>query len=111
LVVGDPAVVRQALPHVALDVVGTSPHDVEVTVVSEAIGTGSLPTRWGCVIVTDAGAMPDRLSAAWAACTPGGVVAVTTLRSEGPARLPCPSTVELTASTRAVHLVIARVPL
>jgi hypothetical protein len=50
LVIGAPHAVRQALPEACLDVVGTSPNDPTITVVSEALGPSSLPRRWDCVI-------------------------------------------------------------
>ena len=76
LVVGPRQVVRQALARATLDVVGSNPDDVDVTVVSEAIGAGSLPRRWDCVIVTERAPGWDRLVAAAGACRPGGLLVV-----------------------------------
>jgi hypothetical protein len=109
LVVGHPGPVRQALPRAALDVVGVSPYDVFVNVVSDARGRGSLPRRWDCVVVTDLDATPDQLVAAADACLPGGVVAVLRPRSDGSVVLPGAKT-ETTASRRDLRLVLARIP-
>jgi hypothetical protein len=85
LVIGPPGAVRQALPNAQLDVVGTDPHDAAVTVVSEAMGAGSLPRRWDCVVVTEAAPPDARLVAAAHACRPGGLIAVATSDRRHPA--------------------------
>ena len=108
LVIGHPGPVRQALPHAVLDVVGLSPYDVFVNVVSEARGRDSLPRRWDCVVVTDIFASPERLLAASDACLPGGTVAVLRAGTDRPVRIPGVG-VETTTSRRNVHLVLARV--
>ncbi len=108
LVIGPTAAVRQALRGAVLDVVGTSPYDPQVTVVSRALGAGSLPRRWDCVVVTEPEPPPERLEAATSACLPGGVVAVLTSRSA-----PAEAVSSARAggrSTRLVHLVVTRVP-
>jgi hypothetical protein len=110
LVIGHPGAVRQALPEATLDVVGSSPYDLFVNVVSEARGVGSLPRRWECVVVTQTGPVPaERLAAATSACLPGGVVAVLTTSDEGPARIGGVHA-ERTSRTRDVHLVVGRIP-
>lgn len=74
LVVGRGLPVRQALPGVAVDVAGTSPHLAEVNVCSSVTSTGSLPrNRWDTVVVSEPGPDPaGRLQAVVAACRPGG---------------------------------------
>jgi hypothetical protein len=88
LVIGPPHAVRQALPGVALDVVGTRAGDPNVTVVSEALGPGSLPRRWDCVVVTEVDPPQDRLVAAAGACLPGGVVVVVGSGAQEPVGAP-----------------------
>jgi hypothetical protein len=88
LVVGPAAAVRQALPGVPLDRVGVDPHDPEITVVSDALEEGSLPQRWGCVIVTDPAPTCGRLLAASQAVVPGGLLAVVRTRGDVPLHLP-----------------------
>jgi hypothetical protein len=76
LVLGPVGAVRQALPRAVLDVVGWSPHDLHVTIVSDAMGPRSLPRRWPCVIVVQPHTLGEQILAAGAACLPGGLVAV-----------------------------------
>jgi hypothetical protein len=110
LVIGPPGAVRQALPDARLDVVGTDPHDAAVTVVSEAMGEGSLPRRWDCVVVTEAEPRDDRLIAAADACRPGGLVAVATSGGHHPAYQGIPgTTIEEVLGARAVRLIQFRV--
>jgi hypothetical protein len=72
LVIGSSVAVRQALPDVDVDVVGTSPHALDVTVCSAVGGVHSLPrARWDTVIFSQPGPeLPDRLSAVIPACRP-----------------------------------------
>jgi hypothetical protein len=102
--------VRQAVPGALLDVVGTDPRDRTVTVVSQALRPGSLPQRWEAVVVTEPAPSPGRLAAVAQACLPGGVVAVVDwpFRS-GLLRVPG-SRVEVSARTRRLHLLVARMP-
>jgi hypothetical protein len=109
LVIGHPGPVRQAWPAATLDVVGTARHRGEVTVVSEAVGEGSLPRRWSCVVVTEATASRERLLAAAGACLPGGALAVmTSTRQE----LAFPPDIrrESVLRSRRLRLVVTRVP-
>ena len=109
LVIGHPGAVRQALRSAHLDVVGSSPYDVFVNVVSDARGGDSLPRRWDCVIVTDLGPAPEeRLAAAAGACRSGGVVAALSSAHDGPARIPDVH-VEHTRRTKDMHLVVGRI--
>lgn len=110
LVIGPVPAVRQAFPHALLDVVGTDPHDPLVTVVSEAIGPGSLPQRWDCVVVTDPVPRHERVLAATAACRPGGVVAIARPQSSGPQPGAFQgTTTELVATSRGLSLTILRI--
>lgn len=78
LVVGPGLAARQALPGVAVDVVGIVPHRADVTVCSAATGPRSLPPdRWDTVIVVEPGPdLPGRLAAVATACRPSGRVLV-----------------------------------
>jgi hypothetical protein len=108
LVVGPAHVVRQALPDAALDVVGTNPNDREVTVISEARNSGSLPRRWDCVVVTEATPPRERIVAATEACLPGGIVVV--LATDDYTEPEPPGTeIELRTSSRKVNVVVRRV--
>jgi hypothetical protein len=107
LVVGHPGVVRQALPHARLDVAGTSPDDAETSVVSEALGAGSLPRRWDAVVVTELDPAPDRIAAAVGACRPGGVIALFASRHRPPAEVPG-SRVERVLTSGDVRLIAVR---
>ena len=108
LVIGPTGAVRQALTTASLDVVGTNPHQRDVTVVSAADGEGSLPRRWHCVVVTDVDPLPGRLRAAVGAVLPGGVLVVA--GSPAGRALDLPGTrVERTARRRGVQVVTARV--
>jgi hypothetical protein len=108
LVLGPTGVVRQALPHAELDVVGTNPHLREVTVVSEATEHDSLPRRWDCVVVTDPAPSPGRLAAAVGAVRPGGILALVTSGTCPPVDLR-DTRVERTERRGAVQVVVARV--
>lgn len=113
LVLGPAVALRQAHPTLPLDVVGTSAHDVAVTVVTEARGTGALPpARWDRIVLTDPpldeiGAVLD---AVVPACRVGGHVVVLGPRS---ASLTEPlaerARIVHTARTRLRHLVVAEV--
>jgi hypothetical protein len=108
LVIGDPGVVRQALPDADVDVVGTSADRGDITVVSEANGADSLPRRWDCVVVTEVNAPHERLLAAAHACLPGGILAVVLPRSAR--SVPIPGTrVERVLTARKAQLVMSRV--
>jgi hypothetical protein len=73
LVVGPGTAVVQALPELAVDVAGTSPHQREVTVCSAVTRPGSLPPhRWDTIVVTDLADLPTRLTALVPACRTGG---------------------------------------
>lgn len=109
LVIGPPHGVRQALPSAALDVVGTRSGDSSVTVVSEALGPGSLPRRWDCVVVTEVDPPPERLVAAAAACLPGGVVVVVGAGVHDPAGAPGAVT-ERRLRSGDVRVTVARLP-
>lgn len=78
LVVGPGLATRQALPGARVDVAGTSPHMLEVTVCSTASAAGSLPAnRWDTVIVADPGTdLPGRLQAVVPACRAGARLVV-----------------------------------
>lgn len=106
LVIGPPHVVRQALPRAVLDVVGSNPNDVNITVVSEALGAASLPRRWDCVIVTERAASWDRLVAAAGACRRGGVLVVlgTPQKEPGPATR---SGIKELAHSEDIRLIVA----
>ena len=108
LVIGPTYAVRRAWPDTLLDVVGTSPDDEEVTVVSEADGAASLPRRWDCVVVTDPDPRPERLVAAALACLPRGVVIVLGTGSTSPDH-PVGTEVEHRAHSGDLRLVVARV--
>jgi hypothetical protein len=109
LVIGPPHVVRQAHPGAIPDVVGTNSDDPAVTVVSEALGTGSLPCRWECVVVTDVDAPRQRFIAATEACLPGGRVVVVGSQSCEPAIAPGME-LEHRARSRGVVVTAVRVP-
>lgn len=100
LVVGPRHVVRQALSRATLDVVGQDPGDLDVTVVSEAFGAGSLPRRWDCVIVTERAPRWDRLVAAVGACRPGGLLVVLGHPRRGRKTAPPAEIEDLTARAR-----------
>ena len=106
LVVGPPHVVRQALPDAILDLVGTNPDDAGITVVSEALGPGSLPRRGDCVIVTDRAPRWERLAAAAAACRSGGVLVVLGASEQGRATARH-TRIEDLAHSRDVRLIVA----
>ena len=110
LVVGPTASVRQALPGCALDVVGTSPYDPEVTVVAQGLGRGALPRRWDCVVVTEQDATAERLLAVVGACLPGGSVAVLV---HGPGEAPAlpGAPVERMHHARGLRVLVARTAL
>jgi hypothetical protein len=107
LVIGPPHMVRQALPHAALHVVGTNPSDIGVTVVSEALGRGSLPRRWDCVVVTEDDPPRDRLVSATDACLTNGVVVV--VATAHIPSVPPGTELQHRARSRDVHLVVGRV--
>ena len=107
LVIGPTHAVRQALPDAALDVVGTNPDDTTVTVVSAALGRGSLPRRWDCVVVTEKDPPRDRLESATDACLTNGVVVVVgTVHNPS---IPPGTEIHRRARSRDVHLVVGRV--
>jgi hypothetical protein len=84
LVVGDPLVVRQALPQARVDVLGTNPFDRGITVLSDGRGAGALPAgRWSAVIGTGPRPDPAVLASAAAACRAGGAVFVLDPRGRG----------------------------
>lgn len=72
LVLGPGLAARQAWPDARVDVAGTSPYSPEVTICSEAVGGGSLPTaRWDTVIISAAqDDLSEQLAAIQAACRP-----------------------------------------
>lgn len=107
LVVGPTASVRQALPGCDFDVVGTSPYDPEVTVVTEGLGRGALPRRWDCVVVTEQDTTAERLLAVVGACLPGGSVAVFV---HGPGAAPAMPgwSVERMHHARSLRVLVAR---
>lgn len=109
LVIGPPHGVRQALPGATLDVVGTRSGDPSVTVVSEALGPGSLPRRWDCVVVTEADLPRDRLVAAAEACLPGGVVVVLGAGTQDPAGAPG-AVLERQLRSGDVRVTVGRLP-
>ena len=78
-VLGPSLAVRQALPDVRLDVIGTDPFDLTVTVLSDGLGPGSLPVgRWSSLVLVDP-PVDQRsllLDAAATACRVDGVVAI-----------------------------------
>jgi hypothetical protein len=108
LVVGPPGAVRQVLPHARLDVVGTDPHRPEVTVVSGASESDSLPRRWDCIVVTDPTPSPGRLLAVAGASRPGCVVALVGRKGAAQPHLPG-LTVDRIVRRRSVELVVGRV--
>lgn len=90
LVIGDPLAVDQALPATSVDVLGTQPYERRVTVLSDGLGAGSLPTRrWTGVIVLDppADRLMTLLDAAIPACRVGGSVIVIAGRPPRPRTL------------------------
>jgi hypothetical protein len=107
LVLGPPGAVRQALPSARLDVVGTDPRNGDVTVVSDAVGEGTLPRRWDCVVLIEGHPSPERVLAAAGACLPGGLIAVLTARSPQPVTIPG-SRPYAVRHARKVQLVMAR---
>jgi len=107
LVLGPTGVVRQALPHAELDVVGTDPYRLEVTVVSEAADEASLPRRWHCVVVTDPAPSAGRLAAAAGAGLPNAVIALVGSRRDHTA-VPPGTHVERTVRRGSVQVVVAR---
>ena len=81
LVIGPTTALRQALQAREVDVVGTSPHDAQVNVVSDLRAGGALPRgRYDWVVLTsaDAGGQNGLLPSAAAACRPGGHLVVLT---------------------------------
>jgi hypothetical protein len=84
-VVGSPLATLQAVTHAQIDIVGSNPFDRRVTVLSDALGAGSLPTnRWQAVIFVDPPleARSSMLEAASSACRKDGAVVVLADRSE-----------------------------
>ena len=78
-VLGESLAVRQALPDVRLDVIGTDPFDLSVTVLSDGLGPGSLPVgRWSSLVLVDppVDQRSTLLDAAATACQVDGVVVV-----------------------------------
>src|SRR5829696_273005 len=76
-VLGASLAVRQALPDVRLDIIGTVPFDRTVTVLSDGLGPGSLPVdRWSSLVLVDppVDLQSRLLEAAAIACRAGGVV-------------------------------------
>ncbi len=108
LVIGPPGAARQALPETTLDVVGTDPDDMTVSVVSEARGERSLPERWDCVIVMEEEPSADVLRAAVSACKPGGMIAVVSRIAVALSTLPHAEE-QVVLSRRSSHLALARV--
>jgi hypothetical protein len=78
-VLGASLAVRQSLPDVRLDVIGTDPFDPSVTVLSDGLGPGSLPVgRWSSLVLVDP-PVDQRsllLDAAATACRVDGVVVI-----------------------------------
>lgn len=84
-VVGWPLATLQAVRDAQIDIVSTNPFDRRVTVLSDALGAGALPTnRWSAVILVDPPpeARVSMLEAASAACRENGAVVVLGDRSE-----------------------------
>ena len=81
LVIGPTTALRQALRAREVDVVGTSPHDAQVNVVSDLRAGGALPSRrydWVVLTSADAGGQNWLLPIAAASCRPGGHLVVLT---------------------------------
>jgi hypothetical protein len=78
-VLGASLAVRQALPGVRLDVIGTDPFDPSVTVLSDGLAPGSLPVRrWSSLVLVDPplDELSTLLDAAATACRVDGVVVI-----------------------------------
>ncbi len=108
LVLGHPGWVQRIWPEAQLDVVGGAPEQSTITVVSKALGSGSLPRRWSRVVITELNPGAERVSAAVDACTPQGIVAIPLGVGTLPP-LPPRATVEQVLHARHLRLVLARV--
>jgi hypothetical protein len=109
LAIGLQDAIRRVWPSAVIDVVGTDPTLMEVNVVSDALGEGSLPRRWECVVVAEHEPTSERLAAAAGACLPGGLVVVVTPGRSDRHLVPGAHS-QRRAGSRGAQLVVARMP-